>query len=494
MRRSGILLPVSSIPSEYGIGTFGKKAYEFVDFLKASGQKLWQILPLGQTGYGDSPYQSFSTFAGNPYFIDLEKLMDGGFLTREECDTCDFGSNPEYVDYEKMYYSRYKLLRKAYDRFLERGLSTDKVYLDFVEKNAYWLQDYALYMAVKDSFGSVCWIEWNEDIRLRKPEAIKEYTEKLADEIGFYKFQQFIFATQWKALKDYANKQGVQIVGDIPIYVAFDSADTWGSPELFQLDEENLPIGVAGCPPDAFSETGQLWGNPLYAWDYHEKTDFDWWMKRIAYCHELYDIVRIDHFRGFDEYWFVPYGDETAVGGHWTKGPGYKLFETMKRKLGDKAVIAEDLGFLTDSVIELVEKTGFPGMKILEFAFGTDATNEYLPHNYKPNCIVYTGTHDNETIMGWYDNVAEQDRTYADEYLGIKDRSEVNMKFIAAALSSVAETVVIPMQDYLGLGNEARINTPSTLGGNWEWRMKDGVLTKELAATIYKMTKNYGRL
>lgn len=494
MRRSGILLPVSSIPSEYGIGTFGKKAYEFVDFLKASGQKLWQILPLGQTGYGDSPYQSFSTFAGNPYFIDLGKLIDGGFLTRWECDECDFGTNPEYVDYEKMYYSRYKLLRKAYDRFIERGLAGDRLYLDFVSKNDYWLQDYALYMAVKDSFGSVCWVEWDEDIRLRKPSAIKEYTEKLADEIGFYKFQQFIFATQWTALKRYANEKGVQIVGDIPIYVAFDSADTWANPELFQLDKENLPIGVAGCPPDAFSETGQLWGNPLYAWDYHEKTDFDWWMKRIAYCYELYDIVRIDHFRGFDEYWFVPYGDETAVNGHWTKGPGYKLFETMKRRLGDKAVIAEDLGFLTDSVIELVEKTGFPGMKIMEFAFGSDATNEYLPHNLKPNCIVYTGTHDNETIVGWYENIGEQERTYVDEYLGIRDRSEVNMKFITAAFCSVAETVVIPLQDYLGLGNEARINTPSTLGGNWEWRMKDGVLTKDLAETIYKITKNYGRL
>ena len=494
MRRSGILLPVSSIPSEYGIGTFGKKAYEFVDFLKASGQKLWQILPLGQTGYGDSPYQSFSTFAGNPYFIDLVTLMEEGLLTKAECDAYNFGTNVEYVDYEKVYLSRYKVLRKAYERALEKGLEKEKAYQEFVSKNEYWLQDYALYMAVKDSFGSVCWIEWDEDIRLRKPKAIKEYTEKLSDEIDFYKFQQYMFAKQWKALKEYANKQGVLIIGDIPIYVAFDSADTWASPELFQLDEENLPIGVAGCPPDVFSETGQLWGNPLYAWDYHEKTDFEWWMKRIAYCYELYDIVRIDHFRGFDEYWFVPYGDETAVNGHWTKGPGYKLFETMKRRLGDKAVIAEDLGFLTDSVIELVEKTGYPGMKILEFAFGTDASNEYLPHNYKPNCIVYTGTHDNETIMGWYDSVGEQDRTYADEYLGIKAGDEVNMKFIAAALSSVAETVVIPMQDYLGLGNEARINTPSTLGGNWEWRMKDGVLTKELAATIHKMTKNYGRL
>ena len=494
MRRSGILLPVSSIPSEYGIGTFGKKAYEFVDFLKASGQSLWQILPLGQTGYGDSPYQSFSTFAGNPYFIDLVSLIEDGLLTKEECDSYNFGTNPEYVDYAQVYAGRYEVLRKAYDRALSKGLESEKSYKEFVSKNAYWLQDYALYMAVKDSFGGVCWTEWDEDIRLRKADAMKAYTEKLADEIGFYKFQQYMFAKQWKALKEYANEQDVQIIGDIPIYVAFDSADTWGSPELFQLDKNNFPIGVAGCPPDAFSETGQLWGNPLYAWDYHEKTDFDWWMKRIAYCYELYDIVRIDHFRGFDEYWFVPYGDETAINGHWTEGPGYKLFETMKKKLGDKAVIAEDLGFLTDTVIELVKKTGFPGMKILEFAFGTDATNEYLPHNYCTNCIVYTGTHDNETIMGWYENVDEEQRAYADEYLGIKEGDEVNMKFITAAFSSVADTVVIPMQDYLGLGNEARVNTPSTLGGNWEWRLKDDALTDELAARIYKMTKNYGRL
>lgn len=494
MRRSGILLPVSSIPSEYGIGTFGKKAYEFVDFLKASGQKLWQILPLGQTGYGDSPYQSFSTFAGNPYFIDLVMLIEEGLLTKEECDAYNFGTNPEYVDYEKVYLSRYKVLQKAYGRAMTKGLERKKDYQSFVKKNQYWLQDYALYMAVKDCFGSICWVEWDEDIRLRKPEAIKEYTEKLAEEISFYKFQQYVFAKQWSALKAYANNNGVQIVGDIPIYVAFDSADTWAGPELFQLDEDNMPIGVAGCPPDAFSETGQLWGNPLYAWEYHEKTGFAWWMKRIAYCYELYDIVRIDHFRGFDEYWFVPYGDETAAGGHWTKGPGYKLFATMKKKLGDKAVIAEDLGFLNDSVIELVERCGFPGMKIMEFAFGGDASHAYLPHNYKNNCVVYTGTHDNETIVGWFENVGKHDRDYATEYLGIKDPGEVNMKFIAAALSSVADTVIIPMQDYLGLGNEARINTPSTLGGNWEWRMLDGALTQELTEQIYKMTKNYGRL
>ena len=343
--------------------------------------------------------------------------------------------------------------------------------------------------------GALFWIEWDEDIRLRKPEAIESYTKRYAYEIGFYKFQQYLFQKQWFELKKYANENGVEIVGDIPIYVAFDSADTWANPKLFQLDEKNLPIGVAGCPPDAFCETGQLWGNPLYDWDYHKETKYEWWMQRIGYCYELYDIVRIDHFRGFDEYWFVPYGDETAINGHWTKGPGYDLFETMKETLGEKAVIAEDLGFLTDTVIELVQKTGFPGMKILEFAFGTDGTNEYLPHNLESrNCIIYTGTHDNETIVGWYENADEDSKKYATDYLNIKEGDEVHFKFIAAAAASIADTMVIPMQDYLGLGNEARINTPSTLGGNWEWRLKKGALTKELAEKIYTLTKNYGRL
>lgn len=495
MRRSGILLPISSIPSEYGIGAFSKEAYEFVDFLKAAGQKIWQILPLGQTGYGDSPYQSFSTFAGNPYFIDLVTLIEEGYLTKADCDKCNFGTNPEYVDYEKVYLSRFKVLEKAYETALSDGIEGDKEYKKFVKDNAYWLDDYALYMAVKVSFDNVCWIEWDEDIRLRKPEAIESYTKRFAYEIGFYKFQQFLFQKQWFALKKYANKQGVEIVGDIPIYVAFDSADTWANPKLFQLDKDNFPVGVAGCPPDAFSETGQLWGNPLYDWDYHKKTKYAWWMQRIGYCYELYDIVRIDHFRGFDEYWFIPYGDETAVNGHWTKGPGYDLFKTMKETLGEKAVIAEDLGFLTDTVIELVKKTGFPGMKILEFAFGTDATNEYLPHNLESrNCIIYTGTHDNETVVGWYENLDEDARKYADEYLNIKEGDEIHMKFISAAASSIADTMVIPMQDYLGLGNEARINTPSTLGGNWEWRLNMDSLTEELAKKIYDLNYTYGRI
>jgi len=493
MRKSGVLLPISSLPSKYGIGTFSKEAYEFVDFLVAAGQSLWQILPLGPTGYGDSPYQSFSTFAGNPYYIDLEEFIEAGYITEEDCKKLNFGTNPEYVDYGQMYGSRYLILEKAYDGAVEAGLEEDEDYQKFLKENKFWLKDYALYMAVKASFDNACWIEWDEDIRLRKPEAMKEYTKQYAYEIGFYYFQQYFFAKQWQALKAYANEKGIEIIGDIPIYVAFDSADTWANPELFQLDEENMPIGVAGCPPDAFSETGQLWGNPLYDWEYHKKTKYAWWIKRVGHCYELYDIVRIDHFRGFDEYWFVPYGDETAQNGKWCPGPGLELFKAIKKKLGDIKVIAEDLGFLTETVLELVENTGFPGMKVLQFAFGGDAENAYLPHNYKQNCIVYTGTHDNETTMGWYKNLDDWTRGHVDKYLTIQKEDEVNWKFIQAALSSVADTAVIPMQDYLGLGNEARINMPSTLGKNWEWRMTTEACTPKLAEKIANMTKIYGR-
>ena len=495
MRKSGILLPVSSIPSKYGIGTFSKEAYEFVDFLKEAGQTIWQILPLGPTGYGDSPYQSFSTFAGNPYYIDLEDLIEQGYLTKAECDACDFGNNEEYVDYEKIYFSRFNILRKAFERaFGEKHLGEDASYKKFVKENAEWLEDYALYMAVKNGFGGVCWTEWEDDIRTRKPEALKKYRKKYAEDVEFFRFQQYLFQKQWKALKEYANEQGIEIVGDIPIYVAFDSADTWASPELFQLDEDCIPVAVAGCPPDAFSATGQLWGNPLYDWEYHAKTGFAWWMKRIAYCYELYDIVRIDHFRGFDEYWSVPYGDETAENGKWCKGPGYAIFDTMKKTLGEKKVIAEDLGFLTDSVIELVEKTGYPGMKIIQFAFDSKEESDYLPHNYTRNCVVYTETHDNDTTLGWYTALPKADKSFADRYLHLRgDEEEVEWEFIRAAIASVADTAVIPMQDYLGLDETARMNIPSTLGNNWKWRMKKNVCTKKLAERIYKLSKLYGR-
>ncbi len=491
MRQSGVLLAISSLPSRYGIGCFSKEAYEFVDFLEQAGQKLWQILPIGPTGYGDSPYQSFSSFAGNPYFIDLETLIAEGYLTEADCDACDFGSNEEYVDYEKIYKARFKVLKKA---FRNRNDRDSQEYKDFVEANAYWLDDYALYMAVKNSFDGKSWITWDEDIRLRKPEAVKAYTEKYGEEIDFYKFQQFLFAKQWTALKAYANRKKIKIVGDIPIYVAFDSADTWSHPELFQLDENCTPIGVAGCPPDAFSATGQLWGNPLYRWDYHKQTGYRWWIQRIAYCYQLYDIVRIDHFRGFDEYYFIPYGDLTAEFGHWEQGPGYDIFRTLKAELGNIKVIAEDLGFLTPSVIKLVKKTRYPGMKILQFAFDSREESDYLPHNYPTNCVVYTGTHDNDTTLGWYRSLNRRDKAFAKRYLNIKSDKDVQWVFIRSALSSVADTAVIPMQDYLGLGAEARMNVPSTLGTNWKWRMKKGAYTPELAKQIRDVVKLYGRL
>lgn len=491
MRKSGVLLPISSIPSKYGIGTISKQAYEFIDLLEKAGQRYWQILPLGPTGYGDSPYQSFSTFAGNPYYIDLESLIEKEWITKEECDSYDFGNSLQSIDYEKIYLSRFKILQSAFDR---SNILTNSEYQTFCGKNAYWLDDYALYMAVKNSFENKGWNEWDEDIKLRKEEAMEQYTLKFVDEINFYKFQQFIFKEQWIALKIYANEKGIEIIGDIPIYVAFDSADTWSNPELFQLDEECIPIGVAGCPPDSFSKTGQLWGNPLYDWDYHKKTNYGWWMKRIDYCYELYDIVRIDHFRGFDEYYSIPYGDPTAECGHWEKGPGYDFFKTMKKVLGEKKVIAEDLGFLTQSVMDLVEKTGFPGMKILQFAFDSREDSDYLPHNYNKNCVVYTGTHDNDTTLGWYHTFAKKDQQFAKKYLNIKTTKNIQMEFVRAALASVADVAIIPMQDYLGLGSQARINIPSTLGDNWKWRLLDGQFTDELAKEMYILSRLYGRI
>ena len=489
MRASGVLLPVSSIPSKYGIGTFSKEAYEFVDFLAQAGQTYWQILPLGPTGYGDSPYQSFSTYAGNPYYIDLEQLVKAGWLTEKDFKSCDWGSHAGYVDYEKIYQSRFEILYKA---FLNSKIEKDEEFLRFCAESE-WLLDYALFMAIKDSKKGISWAEWEEDIKVRKEETLEKYRTKLKKQILFYQFQQFLFARQWSALKKYANEKGILIVGDIPIYVAFDSADTWANPELFQLDESGTPVAVAGCPPDAFSATGQLWGNPLYCWDYHKKTGYAWWMKRLAHCFALYDVVRIDHFRGFDEYYAIPFGDETAEYGHWEKGPGYELFKVMKQQLGNKSVIAEDLGFLTPSVIKLVKKTGYPGMKILQFAFDSREESDYLPHNYVPNSVVYTGTHDNNTTLGWFKELNRHDRGFAKRYLNIKTNQNVTWEFIRAALASVSETAIIPMQDYLGLSGEARINMPSTLGTNWKWRMLPGQISEELATKIRNMCKLYGR-
>ena len=495
-RGAGILLSITSLPSKYGIGCFSKSAYDFVDWLKAAGQTYWQILPLGPTSYGDSPYQSFSTYAGNPYFIDLEALIEEGVLTREECEKADMGEEEGTIDYKKMYEGRYPLLRKAYER---SNISQNPDYIRFMEENDWWLSDYALFMAVKGRFDGAPWTEWAQDIRLRWGYAMDYYRRELYFDIEFQQYLQFTFYKQWQALKDYANRQGVRIIGDIPIYVAMDSADAWAHPELFQLDQDNVPLAVAGCPPDGFSAVGQLWGNPLYRWDYHRQTGYDWWMKRLAHCFSLYDVVRIDHFRGFDEYYSIPYGAKSAIGGHWEKGPGMDLFRRMREVLGEKEVIAEDLGYVTDSVRQLVRDTGFPGMKVLEFAFDSrdsGCANDYLPHNYTENCVAYTGTHDNETIRGWFESIREDERRLARAYICDKytPRQYLHTSFISLIMASRANLCVIPIQDYMGYDNTCRMNKPSTVGINWKWRLKSGELTEDLQKEIRAITRRYGRL
>ena len=505
MRASGVLLPISSLPSKYGIGAFSREAYEFVDKLSEAGQKYWQILPLGPTGYGESPYQSFSTFAGNPYFIDLEALIREGLLSRDACDACDFGDDDVLVDYGKLYKARYRLLWQAFEQYETAASCTGDGCTDaadssrfdgFRQENQSWLADYALYMAVKDDFGGQCWSDWPRDIRNREPEAMAVCKKRLKHRITFYEWLQYEFDCQWRNLKAYANDRGIRIIGDLPIYGAFDSADTWANPELFQFDGQNVPVAVAGCPPDGFAADGQLWGNPLYRWDYHRETDFSWWTWRIRYSLKLYDVVRIDHFRGFDEYYSIPFGETTARNGHWEKGPGIEFFNILKKEIPNLPVIAEDLGYLTPSVIQLVKDTGFPGMKIIEFAFDSREAGNYLPYTYDKNCVVYTGTHDNQTIRGWIDEMNVKDRALAYGYLNLYDRkTEVLYKdFIRLALSSVADTAIIPMQDYLGLGAEARLNTPSTLGNNWRWRLKPGQFTQNLVIEMHSLAKVYGRL
>ena len=494
-RECGVLLPISSLPSKYGIGCFSKSAYDFVDELKAAGQCCWQILPLGPTSYGDSPYQSFSTFAGNPYFISLEDLIEEGVLTEKECDGVDFGNKADDIDYEKLYEGRYKLLRKAYGR---SDITKNPDFLKFQREQEYWLKDYALFMAVKDRFEGAPWTEWAQDIRLRWQNALDYYREELYYEIEFQEYMQFKFYEQWGRLKAYANSKGIRIIGDIPIYVALDSADTWASPWLFKLDEENQPTQVAGCPPDGFSATGQLWGNPLYNWEVHRQSGFDWWVKRLAHCFNMYDIVRIDHFRGFDEYYAIPFGDKTAENGWWEKGPGMDLFRTISYRLGDRDIIAEDLGFMTDTVKQLVEDSGYPNMKVIEFAFDerdTGNASDYLPHNYPRNCVVYTGTHDNETLRGWFRDISPEERKLVRQYLRNFHDSDAGIceDLITLVMRSVANLCIIPMQDYLGLDNSARINQPSTLGKNWRWRLKKGQFTKKLQKEMLELATRYGR-
>ena len=503
-RRCGVLLPVASLPSRCGIGCFSKEAYEFVDFLVQAGQTYWQILPLGQTGYGDSPYQSFSTFAGNPYFIDPLALAAKGYIEESDADRYDFGREPRTVDYEKIYRSRYRLLRAAYSNspycLRPEGKWAGEEYEKergqfeaFRSENEYWLSDYALFTAVKEYYDGKMFILWPEKIRLRDPEEMEVFRSKLSEEIRFCEFLQYLFFVQWKELKEYANGKGIRIIGDIPIYVAFDSADTWSHPELFELDEEGYPTVVAGVPPDAFSATGQLWGNPIYRWKYHKETGYAWWIARLEQIFKLYDVVRIDHFRGFDEYWAVPYGKTTAMEGKWCEGPGYDLFAAMKKQLGKKDIIAEDLGYLTRSVLRLVKRTGYPGMKVLQFAFEGDAQNAYLPHNYPQNAVVYTGTHDNDTTRGWFTSAGRKERQFVKKYVNFQSSRTVTRDLIRLALQSVADTAIIPIQDYMDIGSAGRINTPSTVGGNWCWRLLPGELTDELALEMKELAGIYGR-
>ena len=492
-RGAGILMPISSLPAPYGIGTFGKSAYEFADSLKRARQSYWQVLPLGPTSYGDSPYQSFSAFAGNPYFIDLDTLLEEELLTKEEIDACYWLDSEEEVKYDAVYYYRFPLLKKAYER--SRHGETEE-YRAFCAKNSHWLDDYALYMALKGHFGNKEWMKWEEPIRLRKPEAVKRYEELLREEIGYWKFLQFKFYEQWEQLKNYVNGLGISIIGDIPIYVAMDSADVWTHPELFQLDPDTLtPLRVAGVPPDAFSDDGQLWGNPLYDWDKIEETGFAWWKDRMRASARLYDVVRIDHFIGVVQYYSIPYGAEDGKTGEWKQGPGKKLTDAINEAAGDAKIIAEDLGIFCPAVKELLRETGYPGMKIIEFAFSGDRFNEHLPHCYEPNSVVYGGTHDNETLVGYFKPEARQwwELQYIADYLGAAHHEEVPDKVFRAAYGSVASVAVFQMQDVLGLGNEARMNTPGTVGGNWKWRMKPGAFGERETGYLAFLVDTFGR-
>ena len=493
-RSSGIIMHISSLHGKYGIGDLGKPAYEFVDFMAEAGQKLWQILPMGPTGYGDSPYQSFSAFAGNHYFIDMESLVDRGFLQEDDLAPLIDWNIEGSVDFGLIHREKMRLLRKAYDKYLQMDQLQDME--EFKKKSEYWIEDYCLFMALKKNFGYTQWQKWPKDYRYKKRAIIKETEMDLCYEMEFQLFLQYIFYEQWENLKSYANSKNVKIIGDIPIFVASDSADSWANSKMFLFNKYKKPTKLSGAPPDMFSKDGQYWGNPLYDWEYMEKTGYRWWLERVKSSFRMYDTIRIDHFRGFESFWTVRYGRKTARKGRWEKGPGMKLFGRINRTLGDLPIIAEDLGFLTPKVRKLLKDSGYPGMKILEFAFDKNEENEYLPHRYPENCVAYTGTHDNDTVIGWYRGLDNFHKGICDRYLEKMpeaESAEINWKCIEAIWSSKAVMSITQMQDIIGLGSEARMNFPATSWGNWKWRMKKEDLKEETALRLKKITEKYNR-
>ena len=490
MRKSGILMHITSLPGPYGIGTMGANAYRFLDFLKQAGQGYWQILPLSPTGFGDSPYQAFSTCAGNHYLIDPDLLVQEGLLRREELDPVCWGDDPGRVDFGCLYRQRTRILKLARDRF-----QPDAAYRAFLAENARWLEDYCLFMAIKTHLGGSVWTQWPQKLKFRDPEALAQMGRELEDDISLHRFAQFCFDRQWKALRRYAKDLGIRIIGDVPIYVPLDSADVWTSPELFQLDEQLRPTRVAGCPPDAFAADGQLWGNPLYNWEKMADSGYAWWISRLDAAAKMYDVIRFDHFRGFESYWSVPAEDDTARGGRWEPGPGMDFIRAVQEALPASDFIAEDLGFITPEVRNLQVDSGYPGMKVLEFAFDSREESDYLPHLYPVDSVCYTGTHDNEPLAQWFETAAPEDVAYAKAYLGLNEEEGYIWGMIRGAMGSVSRLCVVQMQDYLALGREARMNFPGTLtSDNWSWRAEPGFDSNTLAKRIFAVTKRYGRL
>ena len=488
MRSSGILLALSSLPGPYGIGCLGKVAYNFVDFLKESKQRYWQVLPIVNTSFGDSPYQSVSTFAGGINYIDLDLLVEDGYLNL--VDVIGLKEEVDVVDYGKLYLNRYAILKVAYKNFIK---NLPNNYFSFIKENEYWLKDFSLFMSIKKHFNEVSFDKWPEKFRLKDKDTLDVFIEEHQEEIDFWNFTQYIFFNQWYKLKLYANASNIRIIGDLPIYVAYDSADVWGKPELFDLDEKLVPKKVAGVPPDYFSKTGQLWGNPLYNYQEMEKDNYDWWINRLKHFSKIFDVIRLDHFRGFEAYYTIPYGNINAIDGKWEKGPGMKLFNQISKKLEDINMIAEDLGFLTEEVYELLRETKLPGMKIMQFGFDLYGDSEHAPHNYKQHMVVYPGTHDNDTIKGWYNKLDDNTKKYVLDYLNVLNDENIVYDFIKEIFKSNADLVIVQLQDYLNLDNNARMNVPGLLGNNWKWRVKSCELSTKLSEKIRKITEIYRR-